>query len=64
MLKTYMRLGKNLECCTGKLTDRIIKNDYVTNCVLFFCILFLYKNTLCKNTEAQITQKIRTIQEQ
>ena len=23
--------------------------------------LFFYKNTLCKNTEAQITQKLRTI---
>ena len=48
-----------LECCTDKLTNWIIKNDHVI--VGCFSIHFIYKNTLYKNTEAQITQKLRTI---
>ena len=53
-------LAKTSNAALVKITHWIIKNDHMINYAFFLYTLF-YKNTIYKNTEVQITQKLRTI---
>ena len=59
-------------CASAKTSNAALVNLLIESLKMIMWLIvccfsvyfFLYKNTFCKNTEAQITQKIRTIQEQ
>ena len=44
--KKQICLGKSLKGCTGKLTDSIIKNDHMINCVVFLSDLNIAKQAV------------------
>ena len=63
-ISKVLNSNENLAEICHDLIKEIPSEEITNDCCNSTCTLFFSKNTFCKNSEAQIVKKLRTIQEQ